>query len=257
MTWKAESFDDPYLGWRASLRETMKWYVAGLTGLGTLLAGGMSLAILPELSGQRLIQGLWIGGAVLVCFLLALWRITDTLTVRPFDYGKIARMHRELSLYVREKTTYVDFAALETALTEAEDAATRDEDSISSLANARLQVISFASYLSLQKKVLMTNLIVLGLFLLICLGVGRLTWLQAQAKSDAGGEKVAVRFLPGDGWRGYADALAATCAIPAGGMVAKGVADQPFAGWWTITLEGPDCKGAVISVPDAVIATAP
>ena len=75
--------------------------------------------------------------------------------------------------------------------------------------------------------------------------------LEGAASED---DSLQLVFSPGPtGWSDYAEVLAAACGGGGEGLPAKGKQDTPFDGWWTITLDGPACKGVTLAVPGAVV----
>ena len=75
---------DPYAPWRKSLRETLKWYVAALSAFGTLLLGGLSFGILPDLQGRDQYFVMALGFIAILLVLKALWEVQKVLQVRSF-----------------------------------------------------------------------------------------------------------------------------------------------------------------------------
>ena len=254
----AEASGDSYAGARASLRDTLKWYVAALSGLGAALAAGLSLGLLPDLAPSYLKEGLGLGIAVLALILLGIWLVQGVLFLRPFPRSELEKSDtaERIAPYLREilPSDIDSLADLTAKLAAAEAAVPRNGEEVARLQLTRAKLVSFAALLDLQAQIRRVNTQLLMIFVLVVAGFAGLVWLQGLAKAEAAGKAVPVRFAPGAGWADYAQALAGACASgPEGELAAKGVADAPFPGWWKLTLSGPTCPGVVLTVPAAVV----
>lgn len=250
---------DIYAPSRQSLRETVKWYVAALTGIGAVLAGGVSFAIIPDLRGPYLWAGLALGIATLAGVLLALWRVQTLLFVRPFGETRMTEPAIAAGLKPYLPTLLpggiTDWKGLTRKLANEKAKTPANADEIARLERLKAKITGFAAFQDLERQVRRANAELLVLFLLVCIGLALLTFLHARAKAaSAEADAVAIRFDPGADWSGYVTGLARNCASATqGGFAAKGVPDKPFPGWWRITLDGPACHGVVLSVPEATV----
>ncbi|MBK4215336.1 hypothetical protein JJJ17_05290 [Paracoccus caeni] len=250
---------DIYAGSRKELRETVKWYVAALTGLGAILAGGISFAVIPDLSGGYLLLGALLGIAALVAVLIGLWRVQALLFSSAFGVSKLTdtRIATDLAPHLKELLPgdVADMAALEKMLEDEEKQSPPNLAEIKRLEDLRTKVVGFAAFQDLEYRMRRTNRCLLTLFCVTCALLAVLTYLHGQAKiAAAGGTGSAIDFMPQGGWSAYAEGLEDACPLPSSGIFpAIGKPNQPVEGWWMITLNGPVCRGVTIAVPEAVV----
>lgn len=269
---------DPYHSWRANLRDVLKWYVAALVGLGSLLASGLTLAILPGLRGDELLLAVFLGSVVIGLILRGIWKVQQIIYIRPFPRSRLERTTDNEAL--REKLA----AFLPTMLPGGEDwlkdfeppedtteknpelqildrlnqarKDARDDPSVSSEKYNQLEILqyrinSFASYLHLEERVKALNVDLMVSFVAALAATSILVVFAERAKS-ASPAKANITFSPGaDGWSEYLSGLETTCGT--GTFQANGIPNKPFEDWWTLTLQGPNCKGVTLAVPDAVV----
>ncbi len=251
----ADDQTDTYAAARATLRDTAKWYSASLAAFGAALAGGLSFGILPDLGEKFLGLGLIVGVLVFAAILAAIATVQRILFPNAFDSARLSkpRVRTALAPHLGDILP-PDIRGLDDLDTKyAAAVMAADEDEIERLRATRTELTSFASFLDLQDKIRDANRTILVLFVATCAGIGFLAYLQGVAKKDAAGKFVPIVFSPGDDWSALAQALAEACPVP-GPLAAEGVADKPFAGWWTIRLLGPQpCAGATFTVPGAVV----
>lgn len=247
-----ETQGDRYAKARADLRDTAKWFAAALAGLGAVLAGGLSFGILPDLGEKHLGLGIVFGAVVVVAILAAVMTVQELLFPKAFsrDRLKQASVQAMLNPYLDELLPS-DIGSLEDLWAKYENADSEQE-------TARFRAIlskvtSFAAYLTLQNQVRKANRIILVLFVVVCVCVASLAYLQGLAKRESGQSYVSVRFAPGKDWQDLAAALSRAC--PASDPIsAEGLADKPFEGWWTVRVKQPEaCAGAQFSVPAAIV----
>lgn len=73
-----------YASARASLRDTVKWLVGVVSGVGALLASGISITALGSLTGSELQIALVLGLAAFAALMGALHNLMQVLLVKPF-----------------------------------------------------------------------------------------------------------------------------------------------------------------------------
>ncbi|MEM7753683.1 MAG: hypothetical protein AAF230_09730 [Pseudomonadota bacterium] len=275
----AEVPTDPYHSWRANLREVLKWYVAALVGLGALLASGLTLAVLPGLQGGSLYFVAVLGAIVIVLLLRGIWNVHLILFIRPFPRTRLEcapendALRRKLAPHLATmlpgqetwlsqvqvkgralEETDPDLRALDRLNQARKDA--RDDKSVSAadynkLENTQFKINSFASYLDLEERVRILNADLMISFVVAVAFTAFLT-VYAERNKTAEPAMTEIVFDPGGStWWSYASRLQAACGV--GPFDSKGRPSEGLDGWWTITLEGPDCKGVTLSVPNAVV----
>lgn len=243
---------DSYATARSGLRDTAKWYSASLAALGAGVAGGLSFGILPDLGADHLLTGILVGGLVFATILLAILLMQSILFSAPFGATELAdpAVKALIAPFLRTllPADVVTVDALLRKLDAAPDLAERTR-----LRTALQKVESFAAYVDLRRKIIRTNWIILGLFVVACAGIGYLSYLKGIAEKARNAPPEAVELVVGPAWAGLAGALARDC--PVGEKVAGlGKADMPFDGWWTVTIKEPAaCAGAVFAVPAALV----
>ncbi|AYD00098.1 hypothetical protein [Neorhizobium sp. NCHU2750] len=248
---------DRYAEARDGLRETAKWYTASLGAVGAALAGGLSFGILPDLSGENLRTGLFVGAGVFAAILIAVTKISEILFPQPFSEEKLddEAVKQMIAPYLVQLMPY-DMPTIQDARAKR---APGNSPADRQRARAVLEkVTSFAAFLDLRVKVRETNMTILYLFVAACAGIGYLSYLQGMAKKAEAEGYVPITFSPGPGWTSLTTALAAACPTSSGLISAEGKADSPFEDWWTVRLKDPQaCSGASFAVPKAVIGPAP
>jgi hypothetical protein len=249
--------DDPYMAARTSLRETFKWYTAALAGLGAIVAGGVSFAILPDLSGDELMQAIVVGTIVFLVILVSIVITQSMLFVEPFPRDQInqdQRLADEVRALQRDllPSDIADFAQITSKLNVA--IAAKDKSEIIRLRTVDEKIGSFAAYLDLRRKLKRAGWQLLFLFVIATVGISYLAFLQGRAKREDTAA-VPVTFAPGAEWSRLAASLSALCGNGAGPrgtapFSATGEADAPFPGWWSIQIQGPGpCAGVEIAAP--------
>lgn len=251
----ADWSSDIYAVSRKDLRDTLKWYIAALCGIAAALAGSISFAIIPDLKGDALLKGIILGAALLGIVLAALSMVYSLLAVTPFGAERLRDKQLTVALapYLPELLPgdVPDMDALDRMLKDEEAQQPRNLAEIQRLEALAVKVSSFGAFLDLERRTRETNAWLLALFCLGCVLLVMLTSIHASAKAQTGVGAMAIQFAPGASWSDYAARLAETC--PGATYSATGKADAPMKGWWTITLDGPVCKGVTIAVPAAVV----
>lgn len=74
---------------RASLRDTIKWLVGVASGLGAVLAAGISFTALGALEGAELGLAIVLGAIALSAMMLSLGALLEVLLVRPFTLDEL------------------------------------------------------------------------------------------------------------------------------------------------------------------------
>lgn len=252
----AQSANDPYAGWRASLRDTLKWYVAALSGFGAVLASGLTFAILPDLQGQFLTMGVLLGLVTIGLVLAAIWLVQSLLFQRPFGRERV--FETGIADNIRDALPTLlpgdigDIHDLDRRLAEQEALRNPDLAELARLEGLRQKVTSYAAAVDLQDRVAFANRVLLVLFFLTLVSVGGLTHLRSLAGKADTQTKVALSLT--GGWAGYLSALAAACPMPyPDALTGTGQQGTPFDGWWTVTLTGAPCEGVILSVPARMV----
>jgi hypothetical protein len=242
---------DTYAAQRAGLRDTAKWYSGALAALGAGVAGGLSFGVLPDLGAEHLLTGVLVGALVFATILVAVLLMQGILFTAPFGATELATPSVQALIAPHLRTLLPADAQTVAELQQKLDAATGADRT--RLRTALQKVESFAAYVDLRQKILRTNAVILVLFVVASLGIGYLSYLKGMALKAANPPPEAVTLLIGKDWAGLAPALAAAC--PAGERLAVlGRADQPYDGWWTVTVKGPAaCAGATLTVPAALV----
>ena len=252
--------EDPYKSSRDALRETVKWVAASLAALAAAVAGGISVSILPDLTGRDYWITIAVGALIICAILLAIYYIQEMLSIKLFPinrlYDKRSPDRIALKPYEKEILPH-DLESIEDFL-DAYDKAKKIADikEIRRLRSVKAKIVSFASYLSLRRRTRNATRILLVVFFLVCAGIAYLTSLHGSAKQRlAVGDSVPIEFSPGVGWADVAAALADACgstsgAVEGSGFRAKGRADVPSKGWWRIEISAPEtCAGVYLTVP--------
>lgn len=81
---------DEFAAARASLRDTVKWLVGVASGVGGLLAAGISVTALGKLTGNELYVALTLGLVALAALMLAVSELLKVLLVQPFTERQFA-----------------------------------------------------------------------------------------------------------------------------------------------------------------------
>lgn len=259
---------DRYGAWRENLRTTLKWYVGALVSLGTLLAGSLSFSILPDLQdGDRYFAAV-LGAISIALILRGVWLVHKALTILPFPRSQLKSeaVRKRLAPFLDTLLPAGDLTGLEGDDLERLDGLLQSRDDLLATkpvdkaalktAEARIsKITSFASYQQLEADIDVLNSRLMGLFIAAAVSVGYLTLFWSDHKGPEKAEAQPLSFSPGRaGWSAYAQSLYESCG--SGGrenFAATGTPNAPFDGWWTITLEGPECKGLTLAVPNAVV----
>lgn len=230
---------------RTSLRETFKWFGASIAAFATLAASGLSWSILPEIDPSRLNEALGYCALLVGAVVAALFVMLSVLSVRPFPRSKWAGTTNFDSDIDKHTEIFKGKFASMGAFRSAYNSNDQDAKSLAS------DVTDFVALLDLERASRRAAIALVALFLAGCFAVYSLVSLKISTSKG-----VAVVLTPGEGWTGVSRILNDRCGDDP--LPASGVADDPFAGWWTVSSTGERCKGLRISVPgQGLIAVAP
>ena len=252
---------DPYAAARDKTRDAFKFYVSALVGLGAAMAGGLSFAILPDLSGGLLWGAVACGAAAILAVIYGLWTAHGVLAPRPFDPARLAggdlrdRLAPFLpSLLPADARTPEALDAKLDALGQVDPMTAGIVADMDRLTAERTKLHGFAAALELDAVAAPARRRLLGAFAAFLVLAAAVTILSgiAEARRKVG-ETVPMTFT--GGWGGYVEALSAACPLPhPRGLAAEGVAGKPFEGWVTATVTGQPCAGVTFSAPARLFA---
>jgi hypothetical protein len=268
----ADAPADPYAAGRANLRETAKWLAAVLSGLGAVVAAGISASGFAALSGEPLTRAVVAAGLAMACILVGIALLVRILGVEAYFLGTLRQTQWLVKrideagtdllppgiasfqqLVTNRDAAYATLASL-AHLPASDPKRKAAEESYASYRAETQRILGFASFLRLRW---IFNGTLLALLLLFVVAAGSLSWLGyqlAKAKPDEAAAKVAT-LSPGEGWGAVGAALAKACG--AGPLAGVAAGEPPFAGWWTVTLSGPGpCAGAKVTVPEGLVVIA-
>lgn len=225
---------DPYAAARDKTREALRFYVSCLVGLGAVLAGGLSFAILPDLSGTLLWAAVGFGAVAIGTIVYGVWTVHDILAPHPFDPASLtdpafrARLAPYLPALMPIDAPTPEAVERKLAALAGRDQTAETVKDIDRLTVERTKLMGFAAALQLDAVAVPAKRRLLGVFVVALAMAAAVTVIGGIAKARLNGGEPVVLWMRG-GWAGYVDAVSAACPMPhPDGLAATGKPGAPF-----------------------------
>lgn len=257
-----------------SLRETIKWLIAGFAAIAAAIMGAVPLVSLGSLAGSNLYVAAAAGALAVAAILVALYLALDLLLSDSFYLGTLSEdsakdVRKKLERY-QDNLVAPNFASLAQFL-ERRQAFRRRAQAYDGLPEERRTQREVDEIKKEQEVILPTERLIvaaghfellserarkrvpwlLALALLASSALVVVAWALASKAKDSS-VSTAVAVEPGKNWETIGKALALKCGDK--GPIRAVLREPPRAGWAVVELQaGAECENVTITLPASIV----